>query len=358
MNVYAVIMAGGSGTRFWPLSREMTPKQVLSIMGTGNLLRDTIDRLDGLIDREHLLVVTSRQQLEVIAPHLQDLDEANILIEPTPRNTAPCIGLAAIHIHRIDPDGIMLVLPSDHRITDTAAFQRIVRIGIEVVREKDPLVTFGIPPTRPETGYGYVQFDLNSNGSREEVYRVKTFAEKPGPETARRFVKAGDFFWNSGIFLWSARRILAEMGEHLPEQYEQLRKIEKAYAGNDYEKRLTGFYNRIKPISIDYGIMEVATSSIFMLKGDFGWSDVGSWDELYRILPKGARGNVNVGKTVAIDANNNLLYSQGKITAVIGLDNILVVNTPDATLICPLNRAQDVKLVVEKLRREGKKEYL
>jgi len=355
---YAVIMAGGAGTRFWPLSRRRMPKQVLSIIGTNSLLQDTTSRLEGLVPKERTLVVTNRQQLKVVASQQPDLGKENFLIEPTPRNTAPCIGLAAIHIRKIDPDGIMLVLPSDHRIKNVPAFQDIVRRGIEVVERFDPLVTIGIPPARPETGYGYIQFEPPGDKLPSGVHRVRAFAEKPNLETARRFIKSGDFYWNSGIFLWRAERILAEMEEHLPEQYHQLHQIEAAVGSPEFEQVLSNRYKRIRPISIDYGIMEVSSASIFMLAGDFGWSDVGSWDELYRISAKGRDGNVCVGETVTIDARNDYIYSPDKLTAVIGLNDILVVNTHTTTLICHRDRAQDVKAVVDELRKTGRKKYL
>lgn len=357
-NTYAVIMAGGSGSRFWPLSRELTPKQILRITGHNSLLQETIDRLDGFIPSDRIYVVTNRKQVRILRQHLREQDETNIIIEPTPRNTSPCIGLAAINIRRIDPEGIMIVLPSDHLITDTVAFQSTIRKGIEIVRDKDPLVTIGMPPTRPETGYGYIQFDTDNAGLQDNVYKVKTFAEKPNRATAERFVKTGDFYWNSGIFIWSAKRILEEMEEHLPEQFEQLMLIDQARGRKDYDKYVASHYNRIKPISIDYGIMEVSPSPIYMIAAGFGWSDVGSWDEIYRILPKESNGNATEGESVTLDAKNNLIYSPGKLTAVIGLDNILVVNTKDATLICSTDRGQDVKVIVEKLRKDGRKEYL
>ena len=351
-------MAGGSGSRFWPLSRERTPKQVLSITSSNSLLKDTVDRLDGLIPIEQTLIVTNKQQINVIKPLLPQLNAHNFIAEPSSRNTAPCIGLAAFHVRRIDPDGIMLVMPSDHLIKDTAAFKRIILKGIDVVRKNDVLVTIGIPPTRPETGYGYVQFDDSSNDLQEGVFQVKAFAEKPNLDTAKRFLRAGDFYWNSGIFIWTAKRILSEMEEYLPEQFHQLQQIDAAWEKNTYKRVLSNRYHRIRSISIDYGIMEVTSTPIFMLKGDFGWSDVGSWDELYRITRKGRDGNVNIGEIITIDSHNNYIYSPDKLVALIGLDKILVVDTPSATLICRIDRAQDVKNIVEKLRKEGRTKYL
>jgi len=357
-HIFAVIMAGGAGTRFWPLSREKTPKQVLSITSDISLLSETVSRISGLVPKENILIVTSRKQVEVIRPQINGIKESNIIIEPTPRNTSPCIGLAAIHIMRRDPDGIMLVLPSDHLIMDDAAFLTKVQTGLELVSENDPLVTIGIKPTRPETGYGYIQFENNGSSLPKDVYAVKAFAEKPNRATASRFVESGDFYWNSGIFMWSAQRILSEIEEHIPEQYEHLMFIDSGFDLDNFEDHITSHYNRIKPISIDYGIMEVTSSPIFMISADFGWSDIGSWDELSRIFANGHEENVIRGETVVVDSESNFIYSPDKLTAVIGMENVLVVNTPDATLICPLDRAQEVKMIVEKLRKDGRKEYL
>jgi len=351
-------MAGGSGTRFWPLSREKFPKQVLKVVGAQSLIQETVARLDGLVAPERIVVVTNRTQRRLISSQLPGLNAHNFVLEPSARNTAACIGLAAIHIRRIDPDAVMVVLPSDHLVRDNRMFHQAVETAIDVARNFDGLVTFGIPPSRPETGYGYIQIERSGDGLPEMVHRVRAFAEKPNVETARRFVSSGDFYWNSGIFVWHVARILSEMEEHLPEQYHQLEAIDRAWGSPSYPRTLLSRWARIKPISIDYGVMEVASAPIFMVEGDFGWSDVGSWDELYRINDANHQGNVEMGESVLLDAESNLIYSPDRLTAVIGLKDILVVNTPQATLICPLSRAQDVKQLVERLKREGREKYL
>lgn len=351
-------MAGGSGTRFWPLSRTRTPKQVISLLGSKSLIQETLDRLEGLISSEQTFVATNRIQRKVIAPQLPSLQDDNYIIEPSARNTAPCIGLAAMHIKRLDPEGIMVVLPSDHMVKDKEAFQSAVQTAVEVAEKNDALVTFGIPPTRPETGYGYIQFSQKESDLPEKVHRVKTFAEKPNKATALRFVASGDFFWNSGIFIWKASRILAEIEEHLPDQFHQLQVIDGHYGSPHYTRSLVTRYSRIRPISIDYGVMEVTHSPIFMVEGDFGWSDVGSWDELYRQHSQGPDGNVIVGEGATLDCKNCFVYSRDKMVAMIGMQDILIVNTPTALLVCPIERAQDVKQIVEKLRAEGQEKYL
>jgi len=351
-------MAGGSGSRFWPLSRANRPKQVLNILGPNSLLQETVSRIEGLIPAGRVRIVTNSIQRKVIAQQVPDFTDANFVIEPSARNTAPCIGLAALHVRNIDPDGVMVVLPSDHLVKDGEAFRRAVQTAVDVAAREDALVTFGIPPTRPETGYGYIQFAASSGDLPVGVHRVKAFAEKPQKATAQRFLASGDFYWNSGIFIWKASRILREMEEHLPEAHNQLMAIEKTIGTPDYKRVLAARYGRIRPISIDYGVMEVTRTPIYMVEGNFGWSDVGSWDELYRQrLPVGG-GSVVVGEGVSLEGDGNFIFSPGKMTAVLGLENILVVNTRDAVLICPLDRAQEVKAVVEKLRRDGKVKYL
>lgn len=328
------------------------------MMGKRSLLQETVARLSGLIPNERIFIATNRLQKKVIAPQLPEISDNNYLIEPSARNTAPSIGLAAMHIKRIDPDGIMVILPSDHLVRDIEGFQQAVRVAVAAAKEHNALVTFGIQPDRPETGYGYIQFSPQSADLPEKVHRVKTFAEKPNKITAMRFLSSGDFYWNSGIFIWKASRILAEIEEHLPEQYHQLELIEKSYNSTNYLRSLVTRYRRIRSISIDYGIMEVTKTPILMVEGNFDWSDVGSWDELYRQYNPGSDGNVIIGEGATLDTKNCFIYSQDKMTALIGLENMLVVNTPNALLICPLDKAQEVKQIVEKLRAEGKEKYL
>jgi len=354
-------MAGGSGTRFWPKSRQKNPKQVLNLFGENSLIQDTVFRLDGLVPAENIFIVTNAEQKEMIAPQLPNLNDGNYILEPAPLNTAPCIGLAAIHIKAIDPDGVIMVLPSDHRISNLELFHQRALQAVDLVKKHDCLVTMGIPPTRPETGYGYIQFSNEREDLPDGVSPVITFAEKPNLPTAQRFVNSGDFYWNSGMFIWSVGRILAEMEEHLPEQYLQLSRIAESHGNDDYQTTLENHYNRIRPISIDYGVMEVSKTPIMMITGDFGWSDVGSWDEMYRIQVtenSDSSGNVLIGDAVTHDAENCYVDSEGKLTAIIGLEGVLVINTPTATLICSRDKAQDVKAIVDKLRKAGKTEQL
>lgn len=357
-NTYAVVLAGGSGTRFWPLSREKSPKQVLNIINANSLVENTINRILNLIPKENVRVVTNAKQQKLMKPLLPMLSDRSYVLEPFPRNTAPCIGLAAMDLYKQDPNSIMVVLPSDHLIRDEEEFLRVITRGVELVRENDVLALIGIKPTRPATGYGYIQFDANNSEFSKEIKRVKTFAEKPNLVTAERFLKSGEFRWNAGIFIWKASTILKEMETYLNDIYHQLEHIFQSKEQKNFNRILSARYSTMKPISIDCGIMEVTRSPIYMLEGDFGWSDIGSWDELFRISDKDKDGNVVVGEGVTLNASNNYIHSPKKLTAVIGMDNVLVVNTKNALLICPIDKTEDVKSIVEKLRREEKKKYL
>jgi mannose-1-phosphate guanylyltransferase len=359
-NIYAVIMAGGVGSRFWPRSRERSPKQVLEIVGSGSMIFNTIARIQPLVPTEKAMVVTNKLQKDIIHQQVPALPLQNVLTEPLGRNTAPCIGLAAMWIHHYDPEAVMVILPADHIIRDTEEFLRVIQRAAHVATVNDALVTIGIKPTHPETGYGYIQYEDSSEQnpySAEGIYRVKTFAEKPNLETAEKFLKSGDFLWNSGMFIWRARVILEEIDKHLPELGEQLKKLEPVIGTDAYLPTLEHVYGVIRSISIDYGVMEKA-SNVFVAKGDFGWSDVGSWDEVVRLTPTNGDGNALRGTVIAKDSHRNYIDAGNKLVATIGVDDIIVVTTDDAVLICKKGRSQDVKEVVDYLRRKQINELL
>ena len=358
---FAVVMAGGVGTRFWPRSRTNSPKQFLEILGQGTMIENTLDRLKPLVDQKDVFVVTNRVQEEMLRALVPWVPSQNILSEPLGRNTAACIGLAALWIERINPEGVMVVSPADHVVQDHEEFLRILRLAVRVAEEKDALVTIGIKPTHPETGYGYIQNaeeEIDRNEHRGEgVYRVKTFAEKPNLETAEHFLKSGDFLWNSGIFIWKARVILREIEMHLPDLYEQLRDVSKTMGTPVYEQTLEHAYRIIRSISIDYGIMEKA-GNVYVVKGDFGWSDVGSWDEVVRLTPRDAEGNSSKGRVFSFDSKNNYIDAGNKVVAVLGIEDLVVISTDDALLICKKGRSQEVKDVVDFIRRKQMNDYL
>jgi mannose-1-phosphate guanylyltransferase len=359
-NIYAVIIAGGVGARFWPRSRERSPKQVLEIIGSGSMISNTVARIQPMVPSERTMVVTNKLQKEIIQQQIPALPSQNILVEPLGRNTAPCIGLAAKWIHHYDPEAIMIVLPADHIIGNTEEFLNVLQRAVHVAMENDALVTIGIKPTHPETGYGYIQFEdtLDQNPYLTDgIYHVKAFAEKPNLETAEKFLKSGDFLWNSGMFIWKTRIILQEIDKHLPELGEQLKKLEPAIGTDAYQMTLEHVYGVIRSISIDYGVMEKA-SKVFVAKGDFGWSDVGSWDEVVRLIPKNGDENTLRGTVIIKDSHRNYIDASNRAVAMIGVDDLIVVTTDDAVLICKKGRSQDVKEIVDYLRRKQMNELL
>lgn len=358
--VFAVIMAGGVGSRFWPKSRERTPKQLLEIVGTGTMIQNTISRIQHLVSNQNILVVTNSLQYDELQKQLPFVPRENILTEPVGRNTAPCVGLAASWIEKIDPEAIMVVLPADHLVTDEKEFLRILNLAVRVARESDGLLTIGIKPARAETGYGYIQFsdeEGNNPYKARGVYRVKTFAEKPIQETAERFLASGDFLWNSGMFVWKVKTILKEIEYHLPDLYAELKSLQPQIGTSGYKNALEHSYGVIRGISIDYGVMEKA-GNVFVVKGDFGWSDVGSWDEVVRLAKGDREGNALFGKVLARESRNNFVDAGSKIVATIGIENLIVIVTDDAVLICGKGKSQDVKEIVDYVRRKQMNEYL
>ena len=354
MSVYGVLMAGGVGSRFWPRSRRRSPKQVLNITGQTSMIQETHKRLSGLIDDENIMVVTTADQQALLAEQLQMLSAQNFIIEPHGRNTAPCIGLGAIHALEQDPEAVMVVLPADHLVRDVAAFQQVINAAVEFVRENDTLVTLGITPTGPATGYGYIQRgDQVGEKQDRAVHRVKSFAEKPDLPTATRFLESGDFLWNSGMFIWRAATILDEMERQLPDIHEKLYDIRQTIGKADYQDTLERLYGSMKNISIDYGVMQEA-ENVFVIPSTIGWDDVGSWATVYDISEKDEKGNAGpCSQLISIDSANNYVYSPEKMVALVGLENLIVVETDDALLICERSKAQDVREIVDRLKKNG-----
>jgi len=354
-------MAGGVGTRFWPRSRERSPKQLLEILGKGTMIQNTVKRVQPLVPPQNVFVVTNRVQRAAVIKQLPQVPEENILEEPVGRNTAPCIGLAAMHVRRRVPDAVMVVLPADHIIAREEEFLQVLSVAIDIAGQSRSLLTLGIHPTRPETGYGYIQFDSEA-GERNPhlergVMRVRTFAEKPNIPTAERFLSSGDFLWNSGMFVWRADAILDQIHACLPDLSEELLKVEPAIGTPQYQSTLEKAYGIIRGISIDYGVME-KSEQVFVIRGDFGWTDVGSWDEVYYQSGKDPHGNSITGRVIQRDLNNSLVFSPDRMVAVIGVDDLIVVDTPDALLICRRGRSQDVKEIADYLRRKQMDQYL
>jgi mannose-1-phosphate guanylyltransferase len=347
MDIFAVIMAGGVGARFWPRSKEKSPKQLLQIFGENTMIQDTVKRLEGIVKKENIFIITNKLQKEEIINQLPEISPENIIEEPFGRNTAACIGLASVLIQKKSTEAVTFVLPADHIIKNIPAYHNTLMSAANFAFQSKGLVTIGISPSRPETGYGYIQIDERS--IKENIYKVYTFAEKPNYATAVRFLESGDFLWNSGMFIWRVDAILGEIKVHLPDLYEGLLKIQNDICTPDYEKTVVNVYGQLRNISIDYGIME-KSQKVYLTKGEFSWSDVGSWEEVYQLSEKDDDGNVKIGKIFSEMTLDSYIYSPEKFTAVIGVENLIIINTKDSLLICRRDQAQNVKKVVDHLR--------
>lgn len=355
MKTYGLIMAGGGGTRFWPLSRKRVPKQLLNLDGKEIMLNETIDRLTKTVPSEDVFIVTNQEQVELTKLVTKDrVLENHILAEPSARNTAACIGYGAIEIIKKYGDGIMCILASDHYIKDEETFTNVLKKAIETVEETDGLVTIGIKPTFPSTGYGYIK---NAVIEGKEYKNVLEFVEKPDLEHANEYIKDGNYAWNSGMFVWKASTILKYFEKLLPDIYEKLMLIMEAMGTSSEYDILQAIYDTIPKISIDYGIMERA-DRVYMLEGDFGWNDIGSFDALTAIYKSDGNGNVLRADAVLVNANDNIVIGENKVIALVGVENLIVVDTQDALLVCHKEKAQEVKEVVSILEREQRKHLL
>lgn len=352
--MYAVIMAGGSGTRFWPLSRTRRPKQLLRITGDRSMIRGTFERLQPLVPPERILVVTRAEQEQGIRQELPELPEANLLVEPTGRNTAPCIGLAAAVLQaRGASDETMVVLPADHAIGQEETFRELLQAGERLLADHDVLLTLGIEPRRPETGYGYIRRgEPTASTEGWSFHRVERFVEKPDLETARGLLADGRHLWNSGMFLWRVRRIRAELERHVPEMAPILERLRAAHGTARWKRELEESYVRLPSLSIDYGVMEKA-AGVWVVPVDLGWSDVGSWASLAELREKDSEGNVMPSTTLAVEARDNLVEGRGRPVVLLGVSDLVIVDAEDALLICHRDRAQDVGKIPDWLRRRG-----
>jgi mannose-1-phosphate guanylyltransferase len=347
---FAVVMAGGAGTRFWPRSRVRSPKQLLSIVGGRSMLQETIARLAPLIARERILVVTSRPQARAVRAQLPGLRPRQVLVEPEGRNTAAAIALAALEVARRAPDASMTVLPADHAIGALARFRADLALGLETAERTGALVTFGIVPTHPETGYGYIRAGA-SLGPGDRVATVDAFVEKPPRERAEALIAGGNAFWNSGIFAWRVTDILRELRAHLPGLVERLERALGRRGG------LARAYRGLASISIDHGVLERA-AKVAVVRARFPWSDVGSWAAVEPLWRANGGANSVRGRALPVDSRGCVVDSPTRLVALLGVDDLVVVDTPDALLVCRKDRAQDVRLVVDELRRRGLERYL
>jgi len=366
-HVYAVIMAGGIGKKLWPLSRKKMPKQFVDLLDDGTMVAKTVRRISALVREENIFVITCELGRTLLLGTLGNFNRDNIIVEPSDRNTAPCIALATAHIKKRDPDAITIVLPSDHFVLDEEAFIKIVEAGIEIASEKKALVTIGIKANRPETAYGYIQVDVQRSipmtfSDRRDflLFRVKAFAEKPDAVTAAQFLESKDFYWNSGVFIWHIDAIEREFERSMPDLYKDLLAIYESLGSEKEREVIEDVYSWIHPLSIDYGIMEKA-ETVFVLAGEFGWSDLGCWDEVLNVAShhSAIEGKLPDSHVVQLDCDNVFVKkTAGKVVCTIGLRDVIIVETDDALLVCSKGHSHRVGKVVDALRREGLEEYL
>ena len=356
MRKTALIMAGGRGERFWPKSRRSMPKQFLSLTDDGKtMIQLTVERISPLVDMEDIYIATNRDYKHLVMEQLPGIPEKNILCEPVGKNTAPCIGLGAVHMEKKYGDAVMMVLPSDHLIKYNSIFQSTLEDACSVAEQGSNLVTIGITPDVPETGYGYIKFLPDQTLGR--AFAVERFVEKPDLETAKGYLATEQYLWNSGMFVWKVSTILAQIQEFLPDVYEGLERIEAAIGPADEQVILEREFHKFPSVSIDYGVMEKA-KNIYILSGSFGWDDVGSWLAVERMKTSNEFGNVVNGNIITVDTRDTIIQGNEKLIATVGLENMIVVDSPDALLICEKAHAGDIKKVLENLRICNRTEYL
>lgn len=356
MKITALIMAGGRGERFWPRSRKNMPKQFLSLTGDGRtMIQLTVERILPLVKMEDIFIATNRDYKTLVLEQLPDIPEENILCEPAGRNTAPCIGLGAVHITRKYGDAMMLVLPSDHLIKYNSMFVNTLQDACAIAEENTNLVTIGITPDYPETGYGYIKF--NPAVCKGRAFAVDRFVEKPGLEVAKEYLETEEYLWNSGMFVWKVSSILNNLEIFMKDTYEGLLRIQKAIGTSEQDYVLEKEFKAFPSESIDYGIMEKA-QNIYTLPGTFGWDDVGSWLAVERIQKTNEFGNVANGNIITINSKNCIIEGSKKLIAAVGLDNVIIVDSEDATLVCEKRAAGDIKKVLENLKICNREEYI
>ena len=362
--VCAVLLAGGRGTRFWPRSRMRTPKQLLNITGSETMLRETVNRLAPLIPVQNIWAVTNVEQAAAVRRELHGVPAAQILAEPTGRNTAAAIGLASIHLVRLHGDALMAVLPSDSFIDEGARYRSLVRAALELARTPENLVVLGIPPTRPETGYGYIErAGVSARPRGVAAYAVRRFTEKPALPLARKYVASGKYLWNAGMFFWRATTFLENLHRFLPATHEALLELAASIGTRTYNSALRRIYPRLENISVDYALMEPATRTpgapcVSVIPAKVGWSDIGSWAAVYELLAAKAGANVSVGPSFTLDAAGNYFWSPKKLVAAIGVRDLVLVETDDALLLCSRERSQDVGKIVKWLEEQKRRNLL
>ena len=348
MALYAVIMAGGRGERFWPVSTPGVPKPFIRLGGSSTLIQDTVHRIRPLVPAGRIFISIGAAQREVAREQLTEIPPENFIVEPVGRDTSACLGLCALHLERADPDAEMLALPADHFIRQDAEYRSTLQKGIESLPGATAII-FGIAPKRPETGYGYVQVEKLQRGS--VAWPVRRFVEKPDAQTAEEYVRAGNFFWNSGIFLWKVRTLLELFREHLPESYAGLKQLRPLLGKPGAEPEILRIFSSLQRISIDFGILEKA-SGLRLVPAEFDWDDIGTWAALERLLPADPNGNITLGPHLPVETEGCIFYSEGGMIATLGVKDLVIVQAHGTVLVCPKNRAADLKRLVTALGPE------
>lgn len=362
---HAVILAGGRGTRFWPRSRTRTPKQLLNIVGKESMIEQTVRRIAPVFPASRLWVVTQEGQAKALRKQLPQLPASHVLIEPVGRNTAAAIALAAAHLRHDCGDALMAVLPADHVIRQEARYRRLVRAALRLADKPNSLVVLGIRPTRPETGYGYIErgAPVATGKGEGSAYLVQRFTEKPALARARRYVASGRYSWNAGMFFWRVSTFLEQLGHFLPATARAVSSLDEVIGTRQYPVRLRGAYRRLENISVDYAVLEPASrpgsgARVHVLPASVGWSDIGSWAAVYELEAERPGATVSAGPVVTLDADGNYFWAPDKTVAAIGVRDLVVVETPDALLVCPRDRAQDVGRIVKELERRKRRKLL
>jgi mannose-1-phosphate guanylyltransferase len=348
---YALIMAGGAGTRLWPLSREKKPKQALSLIGNRTMFQHAVDRVLPDFPPEQIIVVTSAEHVKILQDQASQIPVDNFIIEPEAKGTAHAIGLAAVHLQAKDPEGTMVVLTADHYITDVPAFRKALQAAIEAANQ-GYLVTLGIKPTEPSSAYGYIQRGaLLDEYAQQSIYHVRRFVEKPDRDTAKAYLDSGEYSWNSGMFIWQVSTIMQEFERQMPVLYGHLEQLAPYIGTTQYDRAVISFWGGLSKQTIDYGIMEKALR-IAVLPAEFGWMDIGSWGSLCAVLSGDDQGNTINADTVCLDVKNTLIFGSKKFVAAIGVKDLIIVDTEDALLICHKDNEQDVRKLVEILKQQ------
>jgi mannose-1-phosphate guanylyltransferase len=360
-NHYAVIMAGGVGSRFWPSSRAHLPKQFLDILGVGkSLLQLTYERFARQFDQDNIFIVTNQNYVEIVKSQIPGIKDSCVLGEPSMKNTAACIAYAVSLIHKINTHALCVVAPSDHLILDESKFLEEVTKAMGYARQNNGLITLGIRPSRPDTGYGYIQYHHTDDYSKHEIFKVKTFTEKPTLEIAQTFIESGDFLWNAGIFVWSVSAIKQAFKQYMPDHYSLFKEGSKSYFTPNERTAIQQIYEQCRSVSIDYGVMEKA-DNVYVIPVDFGWSDLGTWASLYENCTKDENNNVAKGKQILLFETHESLITntqKDKLTVVNGVSNLIVVDTPDVLLICDKSREQEVKQIVTEIKLKFEDKFI